>query len=587
MGYGSKRLTIAPLLTARHRAQRLTWAREVANWTLEDLKHVAWSDESRYRLFRADGRVRVWRKPNKAMDSICQQGTVQAGGGSVMMWDVFTCHGLGPFVNVLPKFNGNRYKTLLGDHLQPSMDFSFPDNDGIFQQDNAPSLRAVDVRDWFEEHSGEFQRMEDRYHLNMQPVPTCHLATAQTGPPSSSQHWLLWQPSPPPFIHHQLIPATREFSSNEVGHCAAKCDMPFHSHPRHLGTGSLRVRAELIHVADGAARLRSMILLEICDSEQLFLNSEIENLRACLSWPRERPLVLSQPRHYDHRNAWPGETGGPQENPPTSGIVRHDSHLRKFGSDRAGIERGSRWWEASGLTAQPPWLHIKLGTSPLIRTIFELSLLLRLMQGPVNKRIAEEKREGRRQPTVITDAVMLQHKRLPEAAVSERLACSPPIKANRLQSPAGSLPDFRMWESCRTNPLVVGVSRGFPLFRTMWEALREAVLPHCVAGICDRASSSPSCETLQVPSTQQRRVEDRLWRVVWIRTFLKQASHHARRVPNLHEMPTLHENFLHKFVCKAHLARNEEKEAAGCKAQNLGREIGVAPCRSQSRGCCR
>ncbi|KAJ8878134.1 hypothetical protein PR048_022601 [Dryococelus australis] len=34
------------------------------------------------------------------------------------------------------------------------------------------------------------------------------------------------------------------------------------------------------------------------------------------------------------------------------------------------------------------------------------------------------------------------------AAVDERLACSPPIKANRVQSPAGSLPDFRKWESC-------------------------------------------------------------------------------------------------------------------------------------------
>ncbi|KAJ8881598.1 hypothetical protein PR048_018084 [Dryococelus australis] len=54
------------------------------------------------------------------------------------------------------KLNGNRYKTLLGDHLQPFMNFSFPDNYGMFQQDNAPSHRAADVQDWFEEHSGEF-----------------------------------------------------------------------------------------------------------------------------------------------------------------------------------------------------------------------------------------------------------------------------------------------------------------------------------------------------------------------------------------------------------------------------------------------
>ncbi|KAJ8865848.1 hypothetical protein PR048_033370 [Dryococelus australis] len=47
------------------------------------------------------------------------------------------------------------------------------------------------------------------------------------------------------------------------------------------------------------------------------------------------------------------------------------------------------------------------------------------------------------------------------ATVAERLARSPPTKANRVQSPAGS-PDSRKWESCRTMPLVGGSSRGSP-----------------------------------------------------------------------------------------------------------------------------
>ncbi|KAJ8898379.1 hypothetical protein PR048_003739 [Dryococelus australis] len=48
------------------------------------------------------------------------------------------------------------------------------------------------------------------------------------------------------------------------------------------------------------------------------------------------------------------------------------------------------------------------------------------------------------------------------ATVAERLARSPPTKANRVQSPSGSL-DFRQGESCRTMPLVGGFSRGFPV----------------------------------------------------------------------------------------------------------------------------
>ncbi|KAJ8897818.1 hypothetical protein PR048_003171 [Dryococelus australis] len=47
-------------------------------------------------------------------------------------------------------------------------------------------------------------------------------------------------------------------------------------------------------------------------------------------------------------------------------------------------------------------------------------------------------------------------------AVAERLARSPPTRANRAQSPAGS-PDFRKGESYRTMPLVGGFSRGSPV----------------------------------------------------------------------------------------------------------------------------
>ncbi|KAJ8884508.1 hypothetical protein PR048_016365 [Dryococelus australis] len=45
--------------------------------------------------------------------------------------------------------------------------------------------------------------------------------------------------------------------------------------------------------------------------------------------------------------------------------------------------------------------------------------------------------------------------------VAERLRCSPPTKANGVQFPAGSLPDFRTWESCWLVGFFSGISR-FP-----------------------------------------------------------------------------------------------------------------------------
>ncbi|KAJ8895949.1 hypothetical protein PR048_001290 [Dryococelus australis] len=74
-----------------------------------------------------------------------------------------------------------------------------------------------------------------------------------------------------------------------------------------------------------------------------------------LSWG-DRDMRINSHRLYTHstelacslavdnvimeqrRNEWAGETGDARENPPTSGIVRHDSHMRKSGVTRPGIE---------------------------------------------------------------------------------------------------------------------------------------------------------------------------------------------------------------------------------------------------------
>ncbi|KAJ8883707.1 hypothetical protein PR048_015561 [Dryococelus australis] len=50
------------------------------------------------------------------------------------------------------------------------------------------------------------------------------------------------------------------------------------------------------------------------------------------------------------------------------------------------------------------------------------------------------------------------------AAVAKWLRRSPPTTAIRARSPAGSLPDSRMWESCWTMPLVGELPRGTPAF---------------------------------------------------------------------------------------------------------------------------
>jgi len=51
-----------PLINEANRNKRLQFAREHKDWTLERLKVVVWSDQSRFTQFQSDGRTRVKRE---------------------------------------------------------------------------------------------------------------------------------------------------------------------------------------------------------------------------------------------------------------------------------------------------------------------------------------------------------------------------------------------------------------------------------------------------------------------------------------------------------------------------------------------
>ncbi|GFV71266.1 HTH_Tnp_Tc3_2 domain-containing protein [Trichonephila clavipes] len=48
MGFRSRKPTRVLLLPERYKALRLTWARQHRHWTVDEWKHVTWSDESRF-----------------------------------------------------------------------------------------------------------------------------------------------------------------------------------------------------------------------------------------------------------------------------------------------------------------------------------------------------------------------------------------------------------------------------------------------------------------------------------------------------------------------------------------------------------
>ncbi len=90
MGYSSRRPHRVPLLSSKNRKRRLQFTQAHQNWAKEDWKNVAWSDESRFLLRHSDGRVRICRKEHESMAPSCLVSTVQAGGGGVMVWGIFS-----------------------------------------------------------------------------------------------------------------------------------------------------------------------------------------------------------------------------------------------------------------------------------------------------------------------------------------------------------------------------------------------------------------------------------------------------------------------------------------------------------------
>ncbi len=87
------------------------------------------------------------------MDPSCLVSTVQAAGGGVMVWGIYSWHTLGPFEHCL---NDTAYLSIVADHVHPFMTTVYPSSDGYFQQENTPCHKAQIISDWFLEHDNEF-----------------------------------------------------------------------------------------------------------------------------------------------------------------------------------------------------------------------------------------------------------------------------------------------------------------------------------------------------------------------------------------------------------------------------------------------
>jgi DDE superfamily endonuclease len=145
-----------PLLSKHHRRERLDFALSHQDWTVDDWKHVIWSDETKINCIGSDGRKWAWKKAGEGLSDRLVEGTVKFGGGSVMMWGCMTWDGVGMACKIDGKMDANLYVQILEDELQQTLvDYGFTPEDIIFQQDNDPKHTSRKAKEWLREHGFE------------------------------------------------------------------------------------------------------------------------------------------------------------------------------------------------------------------------------------------------------------------------------------------------------------------------------------------------------------------------------------------------------------------------------------------------
>ena len=137
-----------PLLTARMRAQRMQFAREMQYLTEKDWEKVMWSDESMFKCI--SNRRFCVRRPRivSRHHPRYTQRTVKHPY-SVMIWGAFSGGRGRAGLEYLPKgvtMNATRYKRILIKHLNKDMNLH---GCNIFMHDKAPCHTANIVKKWF------------------------------------------------------------------------------------------------------------------------------------------------------------------------------------------------------------------------------------------------------------------------------------------------------------------------------------------------------------------------------------------------------------------------------------------------------
>ena len=113
-----------------------------ASLTCKQWSKVFFSNESKFSLLGNDMKNYARGFESVVLNPRCTKKTVKSGGGSVMMFGMFSIQGKSPLVRLNIRVNASIYKNFLEDHVVPNINNSGM-NRAIFMQDNLATRPRV------------------------------------------------------------------------------------------------------------------------------------------------------------------------------------------------------------------------------------------------------------------------------------------------------------------------------------------------------------------------------------------------------------------------------------------------------------
>ena len=135
-----------PYLTSKHIAARLNWCITRQQWSMQQWKNVAFSDESSFTLKPIKNHSRVWRLNNTRYANRNMVPTFKSGFVSLSVWGLFSSKGRSPLIRITGTLNQHKYIEILKQYVLPFKAQNHSgSNEFIFQHDGCGPHRAKNV----------------------------------------------------------------------------------------------------------------------------------------------------------------------------------------------------------------------------------------------------------------------------------------------------------------------------------------------------------------------------------------------------------------------------------------------------------